>query len=768
MAGASGGAGQDHDRPLSPVTPLSPFDSENIFSDDYAESFNESYAPSLAAASLRDTRSASPSLRSSMQRAPSQSSVHGLTSPFADPPLNLRSSIRKSGGDATLESRAGSSGEAGPAVATGFNNGMHTGSAGLAHRSTSSASSFAGSQSQTSSGRAEGPSHPYAMYPQGLAMSRSASIASSARPLSHAPSTRGPAHPYALYTQNVNDELPASAGGQQTNIPVGFLGSNHPFHRRVGPDGEEQDIVGPDGHTEQLPPYTRYPDEANNKGVAEARTLPSIGEQRTEETSPLSPVPAAHPNPIRVQTAPIPAEPDVSGQNMSEKRWDRKSRKEKWKTRVFGVPFWLLLLIFVLVVVIAVVIGAVLGATISNKHSDHSSKNHTAPTEAPTPWRDSLTTSWMHPPPPGNYTLMAGSPLVNLSGCLQPQQQPAWSCLLHDNSSVITVENLSNGTVMMSMFDTNPYFSYGTQPPVVSSNEAQLVQDPETDDQAYAWHFQTTYDKLVVLDVNDGLLPLDSSPNRKRDNGPLPWYASAFSQETVENNDPEDVDNVDENQAWFCYWNQTFIEVLVYMGNTSNVSFTAEPGSASSSLSPTTITMTLSSSTTATSYASTLPSSSTSATMESSDPSNDGYIPQMPPPPAAMVGSYHPPRGVSFEAASVTSVSWPSDTAYSPPPPSSIQTFEPPSPPPPPTPSKKIKVEERRVSALDPPPPTCTLMSNRFDGQWRPLIQSNGLIPVVALREQDPMATPWELRKREAIPVDACGCVWNSPNGEQP
>lgn len=67
---------------------------------------------------------------------------------------------------------------------------------------------------------------------------------------------RGPTHPYALYPQNtaMNEELASQ------HIPIGFPGHAITYQRQVGPDGEEiGDLVGPLGHMEELPPYTRYP-----------------------------------------------------------------------------------------------------------------------------------------------------------------------------------------------------------------------------------------------------------------------------------------------------------------------------------------------------------------------------------------------------------------------------------------------------------------------------------------------------------------------------
>lgn len=113
-----------------------------------------------------------------------------------------------------------------------------------------------------------GPSHPYQMYPQDTRPARTASIATTSTVPVHVAEQSysgpsGPTHPYGMYPQNTvpeseseHDRLPA------TNIPVGFPGLNNNYQRRLGPEGEEAaDIIGPDGHTEQLPPYSRFPDE---------------------------------------------------------------------------------------------------------------------------------------------------------------------------------------------------------------------------------------------------------------------------------------------------------------------------------------------------------------------------------------------------------------------------------------------------------------------------------------------------------------------------
>ncbi len=87
----------------------------------------------------------------------------------------------------------------------------------------------------------------------------------------------GPTHPYGMYPQNtVDPELQEAP--PIPPIPVGFPGLNNNYQRRLGPEGEEiADMIGPDGHTEQLPPYTQYPDQAFVRKARPDALSPIVG-----------------------------------------------------------------------------------------------------------------------------------------------------------------------------------------------------------------------------------------------------------------------------------------------------------------------------------------------------------------------------------------------------------------------------------------------------------------------------------------------------------
>ena len=173
-----------------------------------------------------------------------------------------------------------------------------------------------------------------------------------------------------MYSQNVaenpeeNDIAPAPPA-----IPVGFPGLNTGYHRQIGPDGEEQDIIGPDGHTEQLPPYSKYPEEGPTKAslVAEATSTPietaAPGINNSQDT------PAAlgnHPDRQGASEAQmLPMSERSSGRQSIPTEKSRKARSWKGlrKKRV-----WALLLMGVLLLLAA---GAALGSWAAKKKMRH-------------------------------------------------------------------------------------------------------------------------------------------------------------------------------------------------------------------------------------------------------------------------------------------------------------------------------------------------------------------------------------------------------------
>ncbi len=189
----------------------------------------------------------------------------------------------------------------------------------------------------------------------------------------------GPTHPYGMYPQNIVPEVETPVGTTPIPpVPVGFPGLNNNYQRRVGPEGEEiADIIGPDGHTEQLPPYTQYPDEALARktrpnvqtavaplagagGIGLATRNPEF-ESREDLNSPSrqstrSMMSDSSNHEVNMAAATVSEKPALTG-------W-RKAAREK----VCGVvPVWVLVLVGVLFILFGIILGSVL-AILNSKH----------------------------------------------------------------------------------------------------------------------------------------------------------------------------------------------------------------------------------------------------------------------------------------------------------------------------------------------------------------------------------------------------------------
>ncbi|KAL1891635.1 hypothetical protein Sste5346_007551 [Sporothrix stenoceras] len=171
------------------------------------------------------------------------------------------------------------------------------------------------------------------MYPQNVRMARTLSgVTTSTVAPSESSYTgpRGPTFPYAMYPQNT---VAGSSAMPVAGHSVGFPGMADNYQRRIGPDGEDvADLIGPDGHTEQLPPYTRYPDEAYTRKIAAANaqphhdplvdplTSPAVDRSVAPNTAPVAvvaAVPAAVPDPAPVESAAPTPEPVSNPPNVT-------------------------------------------------------------------------------------------------------------------------------------------------------------------------------------------------------------------------------------------------------------------------------------------------------------------------------------------------------------------------------------------------------------------------------------------------------------------
>lgn len=268
-----------------------------------------------------------------------------------------------------------------------------------------------------------GPSFPYQMYNQDVRSARTASMSTTATAEQSYQGPSGPTHPYQLYPQNtIPEDTPERTTAPA--IPVGFAMTPDTYQRRIGPDGEEiADMIGPDGHTEQLPPYTRYPDEAYQRKIAGIGGVGDIHEEAsassssnlagsasastsTSSAAATSPAQAsaqtmraipgagglglATRNPEFASTEDLAGSPqsrhsmrslqsEVSDHNINTAAMgvvNEKKPLKKWqilaKRKLWGVvPCWALTLTIIILVMLAVVLGAVLGVFFNRPKKPH-------------------------------------------------------------------------------------------------------------------------------------------------------------------------------------------------------------------------------------------------------------------------------------------------------------------------------------------------------------------------------------------------------------
>jgi hypothetical protein len=426
----------DSDAPSRPPSNVNVFDDDHEIDpdeDDFMPSVSDGFRPANASQAWNSDR----------QDHDRNDAVQRQTSTSKPPPeRDLRRTATR---NSTTKARDATPYDGRPAAT--HNRGPSSPSP-LAHRaSVSSTGSFA----TTSNGEnpfETGPSHPYGMYPQNT-MARTASVATSSteQPPSRPMSLHRPTHPYAMYSQSGLDEgLDEAPPAEpmhpqlppiQTAIPLGFPGLSAGYHRVLGPDGEEQDIIGPDGHTEQLPPYSQYPDEGPTKASLAAqasmsRVVPApnpIADPDDPFMTPVSPdspmgspsfpAPAASSMPLLPSVTParlppqrpetqtgnaaavtstyasasqIPAEPTESSsasllttEHYSEKP-DPEETKIPWhKKKLWGkYPRGVLVGLIVLILFLAIAVGVGAGAVVSKKNRDSNTKTeHEKPKEEP-------------------------------------------------------------------------------------------------------------------------------------------------------------------------------------------------------------------------------------------------------------------------------------------------------------------------------------------------------------------------------------------------
>ncbi|KAL1624778.1 hypothetical protein SLS56_007663 [Neofusicoccum ribis] len=605
----------------------------------------------------------------------------------------------------------------------------------LTHRaSIASTSSFATEHaSQSGFAGNSGPSHPYGMYPQGTGLARSSSVTttSTMQTPQRSLSNHGPAHPYAMYPQNVfEDPDEIQPAPVQNQIPVGFPGLGQGYHRQIGPDGEEQDIIGPDGHTEQLPPYSRFPEEGPTK--ASLMAVPEeFGLVTTAAAGGAATTSQDSQEPLQPQARSGSDATNEGGPgDENDKTWSEKTWKEKRKTRILWgkVPLWVLITAIVIIVILAVILGVVIGTFMAKEHMKGKGKDK-GPAMVTVISTESLFDASNIPIPTGlpqlplgKYALPIRSPDVSSNECLtSSEQNDAWSCNVEGPPLEInlgTSGKANSYAMWLQPLENTTAINYGSQAPNIKPQSLSLVTDLDNPTDGPAWHFQTLYDKIVILRPEE----FAAGQNLKRhahasgsadDYGPPPYPPDGFSM-------PQGFKPrhqvVAGDTPWYCIWNSTFIEAFVYVEQNTSAAISAAATAG-------TPTATTSNSLAPSTYATPAPTTSQSSPITSA-PTSTTTSP-----------------GVSRRGSDSNDVQW-----Y----------------------PRIVKIEERRMS--NSVQPYCQKMQLLDDGRMVPVLDSSNDVIIVKLSESDPdydnykssssKSSKRSIYKRED-PSNACHCQWS-------
>ncbi|KAI0112476.1 hypothetical protein GGR51DRAFT_568572 [Nemania sp. FL0031] len=446
-----------------------------------------------------------------------------------------------------------------------------------------------------------GPSHPYQMYPQDVRLARTASLATtSTAPISERSynGPRRPAHPYGIYSQNVGtSDDSTSDRSAQAGINVGFPGTGGgDYQRRLGPDGEEAaDLIGPDGHTEQLPPYTRYPTEAYAQkalGVTVAQpTAAVLPMQQSLEIPGAGGIGLATRNPEFASTE------DLNRLNSPQSRRSIRSftseashhsintaalavTNEKgtsnWKIaarrKVWGVvPCWALVLGVIVLVLLGVVIGTVIGTVIApqlRKGPGHKKSSSEATTTTPGFVPLATVPPGLPPLISGPYSLPLFGPRYSRTCFKDSAQSNAWNCDAIMSQLTMSVHERPNSPDIaaygLDLFYNRSYtmdsfvYTYGVQPISLHDQQLSLVNDSFERARGPAWAFALPYNKTMIL-PEEYLMVTNTTSNQVQRRM---MFGPDFKRKGLAENG---------DKPWICTWPGTLLEFFIY--TTQNSSF---------------------------------------------------------------------------------------------------------------------------------------------------------------------------------------------------
>ncbi|KMU85018.1 hypothetical protein CIHG_02801 [Coccidioides immitis H538.4] len=422
------------------------------------------------------------------------------------------------------------------------------------------------------------PSHPYAMYPQGIGVARSSSTStvSTVRPPERNFVAAAPQHPYAMYSQNTVPE--EADGAQNPPIPIGFPRQTQPYQvPSTQAPNEVGDIVGPDGHMEQLPPYSRYPESLPAK-----RELAS-DEDVSTDTAPTTDETAVSPRPAGSSDAGEDRQDANLSLNDTSGGFKEKLTKKGRKKVCCGVPLWMFFLVaavLLLGTVIGGVIGGLLGSQQGAKRDPPASSTPTATVTVTAGTLDAIPLPTgdpgsLLPLPTGQFNIPAGTLQDNSSNCVTASEyERSWQCrAIGMFNYEIQKDEDENAMIVFTSYNVSGHFYYGAQPPIFRDPDhpLELMLDKTNVSLGPAYFFFTAFDKLVIIPDEAFPRPI---PKRGVDGSRLlQRWPRLF----------ERVSSSPGDKPWFCWWNNTLIEVFIYANEMSSATEAANSPSPSPS-----------------------------------------------------------------------------------------------------------------------------------------------------------------------------------------
>ncbi|KAI8724009.1 hypothetical protein NCS52_00257800 [Fusarium sp. LHS14.1] len=447
-----------------------------------------------------------------------------------------------------------------------------------------------------------GPSHPYQMYPQRtLSVATTSTTAAAVIPEDRAyGGPRGPTHPYALYTQNTT-----STETTTPSIPVGFNDMGAGYQRQLGPDGEEAgDLIGPLGHMEELPPYTRYPDTpfapkpttetpSTEPSSPDSRNIPGAGgigmatrDPEFSSTDDDLALPRARPS-VRSNTSETSHHDiNTAAVEVAEKpavnKWQRRAKNRLWGI----VPYWAICLMTVGLVVMGIIMGAVIGTIFSRdgppggKPPPDDAQTSSPSTTSYEPETLTAIPTDLPPMATGHYALPNIEPARTNTLCFNNSEQvKAWTCKTYfplwsiEVKEISTPDSQTSYKLILTPKDGSPELPWGIQPPANLPPQLMiLVNDTSAGGLGPAWWVKTTYNKTVIVPEKD--FPLTGKRKRgyedddeeEDDDDEYPYrppYPHRFKKQPIH--------AMVGDKPWVCTWPSTVLEVYIYPNEAAKV-----------------------------------------------------------------------------------------------------------------------------------------------------------------------------------------------------